>query len=723
MSKCKVYHSDNFRKKDVEQGAPLLSLIVIAYNVENYIEQALLSCLKQGVDGYEIIVVCNKSSDDTLEIIKRVARGFQSIVTLIINDENVGPGEARNQGMRIAAGDYILFLDGDDWLAPDALCRVKELVLKHSPDVLLFDYERFNLDGSKIPNRLAQSLWRGWRNGPQVRSPLLLNLSVAWNKAYAREFLQSHYLEFPHGLYEDIEWAVKTTILAKTLYVVPDVLIYYRQRAGSILRSASEGHFDAISRHKQVLSFLQTKPEFMSAYAPYAFSYARSQLLNVAAVKNRLPPERVGDYLRQSTELLEKFRRAAGVNKVGLLERVARLRCPSLFFLVHRLGRWVKPKVMALPRLLRLGEIKLKHIIYKYIFLRFPVQVDKVVYDAFWGKKIDCNPLAIYEALSRQGKYRQVWLLKHVPKPQMPDVTRSDSLMAYWHLATAKYFVSNVNFENVLVKRKGTIHLQTHHGTPLKYMGLDLRDNQPEHMDWRAFAQRSSRWDYVISSNHYSSAIWRRSYPYSYKVLEVGYPRNDIFFQASNAGVKEIRRKLGIPDGKKVALYAPTFRDEQKNKSAGSAFASVDLSRIAVALGDEYVLLVRAHYFLEEQGCYGENIINVSEHSVTNEICLISDILITDYSSIMFDYAILERPIIIYAYEWEEYKKSRGVYFDLKANPPGVFTQNMDELCELLSAKRYHEELFHQRLLAFREKFCEFDDGQATSRLIERVFS
>src|SRR5690625_5216360 len=168
-------------------------------------------------------------------------------------------------------------------------------------------------------------------------------------------------------------------------------------------------------------------------------------------------------------------------------------------------------------------------------------------------------------------------------------------------------------------------------------------------MNWSNFAKRCRRWDYVISSNPYSSMIWRRAMPYGYKVLESGYPRNDLFFNYSESTTKGLRNKLNIPIDKKVILYAPTFRDDNiKNKQTYEFFKA-----LVNAIDSNSILLLRSHYLTDQDQLSlrseeAANIIDVSSYPYTNDLCLISDLLITDYSSIMFDYACLKRPIVLF---------------------------------------------------------------------------
>ncbi len=284
-------------------------------------------------------------------------------------------------------------------------------------------------------------------------------------------------------------------------------------------------------------------------------------------------------------------------------------------------------------------------------------------------------------------------------------------------IARAKWFVNNVNWPNNLVKREGQVHVMTHHGTPLKKMGLDLRDvpGREKNDDFDKFLARCARWDYSIAANPFSTRAWAGAYPgLSFESLETGYPRNDVLAAATPADVAAARAAVGLADGDVAVLYAPTHREYETD---GSEF--VDLDLLAARLGPEHVLLARQHY-LEQEGFAGHagRVLDVSAHPSVEELCLAADVLVTDYSSIMFDYAVLDRPIVIHAPDWDTYRTRRGTYFDLMAEPPGAVTRSVEELAVVLRSGAEKPGL----LSAFRERFCALEDGGASERVVRAVF-
>jgi CDP-glycerol glycerophosphotransferase len=351
-----------------------------------------------------------------------------------------------------------------------------------------------------------------------------------------------------------------------------------------------------------------------------------------------------------------------------------------------------------------------------------PLDPDLAVFGAYWFRSYSCNPRAIYEkARELVPNARGVWVVRREAVDSLPPgvehVVRGTP--EYFDaIARATYLVNNVNFPNHLVKRPGSVHVQTHHGTPLKHMGLDLRRSETKGrgMDFDKLLERIARWDFSVSSNPHSTSVWERVYPGTYETLEVGYPRNDVLAAATPDTVAAARAGLGIAPGKTVVLYAPTHREYEEEY-----VPRLDLAQLVDALGPDHVVLARLHYFYDSDPLVRElhgagRLLDVASHPSVEELCLAADVLLTDYSSIMFDYAVLDRPIVIHAPDWDEYRARRGVYLDLLAEPPGAVARTQEEVVEALAERADGERG------AFRERFCALDDGHAAERVVRRVW-
>ncbi|MET7648622.1 bifunctional glycosyltransferase family 2 protein/CDP-glycerol:glycerophosphate glycerophosphotransferase [Streptomyces sp. NPDC005426] len=711
---------------------PRLTLIVPAYNVQGYVRECLDSVLQQDFTDFEVVAVDDCSPDASGAILDEYAERDARVRVLHLS-ENVGLGHARNAGIEQATGDYLLFLDSDDTLTPGSLSGIAaRLDATDDPDILIYDYARSYWDGRLLPNQRAALLSR---SEPAVftlseRPELLDLLQIVWNKAYRRDFVEAHGFRFPSGYYEDAPWTYTSMVSARSIAILDRICVLYRQRreGGNILRTVSRKHFDVFDQYDRVFAYLDEHPEFDS-WRPPLFRKMVDHYLTVMEKPGRLPKDARSEFFHRAAKdynrrLPQGFERPGGARgyKYALLGMDS---FPALTG-VTRANR-VRNRARARNNE-RIGRAKraAMRMIYQSQ-LRLPVDENLAVFSAYWSRGYTCNPAAIDAELARLAPHiRRVWAVRAEHVSQVPEGVEVAVVGSreYWTaLARGKYFINNVNFADSLVKRPGQIHLQTHHGTPLKTMGLD-QANYPAStsMKMEDLLRRCDRWDYSLSSNRFSTTVWERVYPCSYTSLETGYPRNDVLVNAGAEEVAKARHELGAPDGSKVFLYMPTHREYQKEFTP-----RIDLARLSEELGPDVTLLVRGHYFYKPTGRLAElqasgRVIDVSAHPSVEQLYLAADALITDYSSAMFDYANLDRPIVIFADDWETYKVVRGSYFDLMAEPPGAVATTQARLTEILRSDEWRSQESAAFRGAFRERYCDFDDGRAAERVVRRVF-
>ncbi|MBG9783664.1 CDP-glycerol glycerophosphotransferase family protein [Shouchella lehensis] len=364
-----------------------------------------------------------------------------------------------------------------------------------------------------------------------------------------------------------------------------------------------------------------------------------------------------------------------------------------------------------------------------------PVKKKQVMFESYSGKQYSCNPRAIYEYLkAEETDYELIWsvnrdYVKEFQERNIPYIKRL-SLRWFFELARSRYWVTNSRMPNWLNKPSHTIYLQTWHGTPLKKLAADMEDvrmpgtNREQYV--RNFHEETANWDYLISPNPYSTEIFKRAFQFHKEMLETGYPRNDQLVNGNTEQtIVRIKKELEIPLDKKVILYAPTWRDHH-NAGPGSYHfdLKLDLERCKEQLGDDYVVLMRLHSFITKAPDFSEHngfVFDVTKNQDINELYLISDLLVTDYSSVFFDFAILKRPIIFFTYDLEEYRDDiRGFYFSLEKHAPGPIVKTTDECIQAI--ERAFKENDERKYEAFYNKFCLLDDGKATSRVVQNVF-
>ncbi|GGE56077.1 hypothetical protein GCM10011391_38860 [Pullulanibacillus camelliae] len=363
--------------------------------------------------------------------------------------------------------------------------------------------------------------------------------------------------------------------------------------------------------------------------------------------------------------------------------------------------------------------------VFYQLFRYLPMKKKSVVLESYWGRSATCNPRAIVDYMEEHGfKYKFIWTLnnENTPVNSKGMAVRKNSIKYYYYMATAKYFINNANFPDFYKKRKRAVEVQTLHGTFLKTMGLDVPGENETEEKREKFLRRCRRWDYLISPSSYMTEISRRCFLYEKEMLEVGFPRNDVLYRNNHPQfIEQLKDKLNLPRDKKVILYAPTWRVRNKFN------IELDIEKMQNELGDDYILLLRLHYFVATNidiSSYEGFAYNMSSYGDIQELYLLSDVLITDYSSVMFDYANLSRPILFFTYDLEYYRDQlRGFYIDLEQEAPGPLVKTNEELIDALQTLDHYHDHYNSKLEAFRDKFCEFDNGNASKQVVEKVFN
>ncbi|MBZ3908732.1 bifunctional glycosyltransferase/CDP-glycerol:glycerophosphate glycerophosphotransferase [Streptomyces griseiscabiei] len=380
------------------------------------------------------------------------------------------------------------------------------------------------------------------------------------------------------------------------------------------------------------------------------------------------------------------------------------------------------------------GEAKIR--LYHEVFRRMPRQRRLVVFESHLGRQYSDSPRAIYEEMRRQGlDFEAVWSYTGAHAGGRPPGFPADAtLVRRWSLpylralARAEFWIDNQSFPLRLAKPPGTTYLQTWHGSALKRMGFDEPGWKLKSRAEQAEQQRTlDRFDHFLIRSEHDVRTLAKAFRLREEVLlRVGYPRNDALVRAREGTPRRppLADELGIPADRKVLLYAPTFRHQGQRRFT----LPFDVERFADTFGDEYVLLVRAHYLNDVvlPPSVRGRVVDVSDHHDVTPVLALADALITDYSSVMFDYALLDRPMLFFAYDYEEYvHQGRGTYFDLLERAPGPVVRTEDELHAVLRSMPLAEQTL--KYAAARERFTadfgEYDKGTAARGVVDRFFS
>jgi CDP-glycerol glycerophosphotransferase len=371
---------------------------------------------------------------------------------------------------------------------------------------------------------------------------------------------------------------------------------------------------------------------------------------------------------------------------------------------------------------------------YYPLMLRAPVR-DSVLFISWKGKQCGDNPLGIAQELRRRGDDREhLWAVTDwsVPVPEGGQAVLRGTQEYYDALARSRYLISNDDMQLPFRKRDGQFYLQTWHGTPLKRIGFDI--SNPQFISGTAYfdhlARDVAQWDLLLSQNPFSTPIMRNAFRYQGEICEYGYPRNDLLHHAGTPQLAaKVRARLGLPEGKRVVLYAPTWRDNQvySNGRRYRFDMRLDLERAWQALGPDHVFLIRGHHQMADDVPAGMRpgfALNVTAYPDITELFLVADVLVTDYSSAMFDYAVTGRPMVFFTYDLAEYRDNlRGFYFDFEAEAPGPLLETSADVLDAIGGIESVAASYRDPYQSFAAKFCPLDDGKAAARVCDRLFS
>ncbi|MFF5634847.1 CDP-glycerol glycerophosphotransferase family protein [Streptomyces sp. NPDC012825] len=356
--------------------------------------------------------------------------------------------------------------------------------------------------------------------------------------------------------------------------------------------------------------------------------------------------------------------------------------------------------------------------------------LDQVLYISYNGKQYSDSPRAVHEELLRRGSdLKHLWLVRD-GQVELPDTAQAVKFQGrdwYEALARSRYIVTNAHLPHWIKRRAGQVIVQAWHGTMLKKIGLDIDAPKFDPNYHERLVQEAANWNVLVSSNRFSTPILKRAMGYDGLIAETGYPRNDyLYAEDRDERAREVRERLGLPEGKKVVLYAPTWRDDLSHSRGQFKFdLRVDLEDARRRLGDDHVFLIRRHSNIVDSipGAGNGFVFDVSEYPDIADLYLAADVMITDYSSVMFDYAHLRRPMLFFTYDLEHYRdKLRGFYFDFENDAPGPLIGTSDELVEAIRGIDEVEVEYREKYEKFHHLFCDLDDGHASARLADLMF-
>ena len=340
-----------------------------------------------------------------------------------------------------------------------------------------------------------------------------------------------------------------------------------------------------------------------------------------------------------------------------------------------------------------------------------------VIFVSFMGMGFNDSPKAIYDYMQSHSEYkgyRCVWAFEHPEKFPNLDTVKIDTPAYFKTALKAKYWITNTNIERGLrFKKKNQVYLNTWHGIALKHIGNDVEGRNDFNFD---------RVNHLVVSGDHDEKVWKSAFNAKESTyLRCGMPRNEELWLADEKKKTLMREKLGLPADKKVILYAPTWRESTDGGKSYEIKPPIHFDLWKKDLGDEYVVLFRAHHqttkVLGVQ--YDDFVREASSYPAVNDLMIAADILITDYSAIAFDYSILCRPIFCYAYDYDTYLAERGTYFDIDDRYPNKSCRTEEELLTRIKGIDYETECANTR--RFRDEFIQYGIG-ATEACVKAEF-
>lgn len=340
-----------------------------------------------------------------------------------------------------------------------------------------------------------------------------------------------------------------------------------------------------------------------------------------------------------------------------------------------------------------------------------------ILFNSFGGRKFNDSPRILFEAMTKDSRFsgcRFVWAFESPEKYTIPgaESIRIDSPAYFRTALKAGIWISSVNIERGLhFKKKGTYYLNTWHGAGTKKIGNACSGRKDYNF---------SAVDMMLVQSDFERDIFIRDFGCRPGAIrKIGFPRNDELFHITSEEKERMRKQFRIPEGKKVILYAPTWRDSKDGGLSYEFVPPIHMEKWKNALSDEYVMLFRMHTFTTQfEMTYDDFARDMSDYGNLNHVLAVTDVLITDYSTIVFDAAIAGIPFICFGFDYESYSRERGFYFDLRETYPGGVLEEEDEVIQRISevAAGADSDLYS----SFRERYIEAG-GSATEKILDEL--
>lgn len=720
----------------------MISIIVPFDKGKNYLKECLESIAKQNYKKIETILVKDEKNNDESEDISDIVIKYQDNINLkvVTMDSETGVSAARNKGIAQACGEYIFFLDSDDYVLENTLTALMEQMEKDNDLVYgnisesRYKKNAYISELSKLEKDENKEYIAVKINDYKLRKYEKIDEMTVLGTLYRKDFLTDNEIWFDkeQTYYPDAEFWTKVLLNIRKYSWAKESIYVKRYRNDSVNNPALSQRKDSDRERQKIYAYLNCIRQ----------SQKNEEIRN--HIEGMLCDYHISEFCKK---LFEKDKKA----KILMMECFREIRNADLrkynrnekkYIRYYMEGNLKKADRLsykvAVKKKIELMFTDKKHMyrtINLVVFKRMKQKDNWIVFESFIGRNCSGQPKYIYEYLEKNygKKFKYIWVLedKKTKIDGKCKKVKRLGLKYYYYMTRSKYWVNNARQPLDYPKRASQIMLETWHGTPLKKLFFDMDDVHSDDPNYKANLYSQSRqWDYLLSDNSFSTEKFQSCFMFDKeKILEYGYPANDPLYDKDiEKKIPMLKEKLGIPENKKVILYAPTWRDDNAYGDGEYMFErALDFSKLKQEIGDGYVLLLRTHYWvvdrMENKELSGF-VIDVSDYDDITELYMVSDICMTDYSSVFFDYANLKRPILFFMYDLEKYRDVlRGFYLDIEKDLPGPILKTNDEVLEAIKNIDSVNKSYKKKYDEFYNRFCSIDDGNAARRVCEKVFS
>jgi len=681
-----------------------ISVIIPTYNTEKYIKQCVDSILNQTYQNFEIIIVNDGSTDNTSKILN----AMKSDRIKVLDIENSGQGYARNLALKHANGDYVMFMDSDDFIEPVTFEVAIKRILEDGSDFVYYDWKYYkDKTGEYSYTSKEEFFHKKILQDDECKQLLKIQHYFTVNKLYSKKFLiDNNVIYGERYIYEDIPFWVKASMYAKKVSIIHSPL--YNVRTNE--QSTTKTNLDT-DRH--VNGFLKAFDESIKVVGEgkYKYLFLDYMMNKFLLYYNKRTPRKLKKYFMQ--EFYERIK-DCNINKFKNQSRVIKtfysikpLKSNGRFRLfagssyrIEHVYKQLRKKVTKVKELIANGKNK------KYL-KKYNNKLKKQILFMGFDYRYTGNSRYLYEKMVSMSNEKIYFVTENELVPESNRI-KPNSKEFYEKLYSSKVVVFESWIPKKFNKPQNAIWINLWHGTPLKKMLYDSNEEEiiltnKNHKKDKFGA--INKLDFLLVDNPNVSHYFETSFLLDKKnILEFGYPRVEyLIANKDNKKLKkEIRKKLNVKENQKIIMYLPTWRDyNYKNDENCDFNYFLDKDELLKELNDKnYKIISKDHAFLRK--AKDMTITDIE----TQELLLVSDYVVTDYSSVMFDAFAIDIPVCIIAKDYEKYSKSRGLYTDMWQELKPFVAENEKELSKLIKNYKMNEEY-----IKIKEKYCYKSEG------------